>query len=64
MVRPEFRKPGETVLQKQWHGRFGRLASHEVAFIAVLSVNCDANMPEISHWIIMDTRYGWQRLCG
>jgi hypothetical protein len=48
VVRPEFRTPGETLLQKQWHGRFGSLApSREAAFIAVLSVNCDANMPEI-----------------
>lgn len=48
-VRPEFRTSGETVLQKQWHGRFGSLApSREIAFIAVLSVDCDANVPEIT----------------
>lgn len=48
-VRPEFRTPAETVLQKQWHGRFGSLApSREAAFIAVLSVDCDANMPAVT----------------
>jgi hypothetical protein len=48
-VRPEFRTPAEAVLQKQWHGRFGSLTpSREAAFIAVLSVECDANMPVIT----------------
>jgi hypothetical protein len=48
-VRPEFRTPGEAVLQTQWHGRFGSLApSREVEFVAVLSVDCDANMPAVT----------------
>jgi len=48
-VAPEFRTPAEAVVQKQWHGRFGsRMPSREAAFIAVLSVDCEANLPLIT----------------
>jgi hypothetical protein len=48
-VGPEFRKSGEAVMQKQWHGRFGNLEpSREATFIAVLSVGCEKSPPLIT----------------